>query len=326
MTLYVAQSAAAAAVAASVGRYRGVQAMNYGRFPVGAISATNGSPNLVGSGTHFLSQVEVGYFINGFPSGLYTVQSITDDTHLALTANVTDATGTYTCSPDFPVPNNTFTRVPLRGPDVWDTDNFHFTDHSALSGTVTKSSTSTTIVGSGTAFTTQLAVNQVVDVPGGSGIDTLVVKSITDDTHFVAWQTPASSASGQTATKNPDCIAVPTAVTNGASCYFLAYIYQDWDYASGGMREMSLFKNLPSGITPSLTNVATELQGNFSAPVALTGDETADQCILPVKATDGDYFSVFAYQNTGGSVGLTPDFPNGIGGYAYGLGLQLIGT
>lgn len=69
-----------------------------------------------------------------------------------------------------------------------------------LSGTVTKSSASTGIVGSGTSFLTQLTVGRTVKIPGGGGDDYVHVNSIADNTHFASDFQPQFSAGGQTAT------------------------------------------------------------------------------------------------------------------------------
>lgn len=73
-------------------------------------------------------------------------------------------------------------------------------DADTLTGTVTKAAGSTAIVGSGTAFTTELVVGREIVVPGGGGSDYLPVESITDDTHLTVSYPATYSASGQTAT------------------------------------------------------------------------------------------------------------------------------
>lgn len=117
-----------------------------------------------------------------------------------------------------------------------DTDGMHFTSTSALTGTVSKTATSTTLTGSSTAFTSELSVGQVISIPktlsgtvsktsgsatitgsgtsfasevavgqrisipGGTRTDLLWVKSIASNTSLTVDHTPFATASGQTAT------------------------------------------------------------------------------------------------------------------------------
>jgi hypothetical protein len=71
---------------------------------------------------------------------------------------------------------------------------------STLSGTVTKSSATQAIVGSGTSFLTQVAVGRTLKIPGGGGNDYVRVLQITDNTHLAIDYKPTHSAGGQTAT------------------------------------------------------------------------------------------------------------------------------
>lgn len=96
--------------------------------------------------------------------------------------------------------------------EEYDTDAFHFTSAANLTGTVAKTSGSANIVGSGTSFTTELSVNQVISIPG-TAAEIGVVKIITDNTNLTLWQTMANSASGQTATRKNDYLAIPAGLT-----------------------------------------------------------------------------------------------------------------
>jgi hypothetical protein len=65
----------------------------------GNVSATNGSANIVGTSTAFTTALQVGQFvqIHADTTGkVYTIASITDDTHLALTGNYTGTTNAST--------------------------------------------------------------------------------------------------------------------------------------------------------------------------------------------------------------------------------------
>ena len=74
-------------------------------YTTGTINVTNGSNAVVGVGTSFLTNVTVGdSFIRTGDSVSYTVASITDDTHLTLSANYGGATGNgvaYSIGRDF---------------------------------------------------------------------------------------------------------------------------------------------------------------------------------------------------------------------------------
>lgn len=87
----------------------------------------------------------------------------------------------------------------------------HFTSAAALTGTVAKSSSSnpTILVGTGTLFTTELTVGQVIDVPG-TATERRVVIFITDDTHLTVNTAFVNTASGQTATRVNSTITILT--------------------------------------------------------------------------------------------------------------------
>ncbi len=76
-----------------------------------------------------------------------------------------------------------------------------FGSGSNLTGTVSKTSGGTTLTGSGTSFTSQLSVGQVIDVPGGSGVERRVVAGISSNTQLTVNEAWGSSASGQTCTR-----------------------------------------------------------------------------------------------------------------------------
>jgi hypothetical protein len=63
-------------------------------------------------------------------------------------------------------------------------------------------------VGTGTSFTTELSVGQIVKIPG-TATEYGVVASITDNTHFAFYAVMANTASGQTATRVSGGISIP---------------------------------------------------------------------------------------------------------------------
>lgn len=74
---------------------------------------------------------------------------------------------------------------------------------SALTGTLALDSTSFTIVGTGTLFTTELHLGQFVVAGTAPNHSLLVVASITDNTHFTATRKPNVTAAGTTGTRLP---------------------------------------------------------------------------------------------------------------------------
>jgi hypothetical protein len=74
---------------------------------------------------------------------------------------------------------------------------------SVITGTVTKTAGSTTLTGSGTAFTTALAVGDVIDVPGGTSTERKLITAITSDTQLTVYEAFAYSAAGQQLTRRP---------------------------------------------------------------------------------------------------------------------------
>lgn len=107
---------------------------------------------------------------------------------------------------------------PAKG--CYDTDGYHpiLTDTN-LTGTVSKTASSATITGSGTSFTTELAVGDPVRIPGGSPNyygDVVVVKTIESNTQFTTYSqnVPAKTASGQTAYKDSSGFVIKA----GRSC------------------------------------------------------------------------------------------------------------
>jgi hypothetical protein len=90
----------------------------------------------------------------------------------------------------------------------FDTDGYHFTSAANLTGTVAKASGSPNITGSSTLFTSELTVNQVISIPG-TATEIGVVQTITDNTHLVLWANMANTASGQTAKRRNEYMAVP---------------------------------------------------------------------------------------------------------------------
>lgn len=178
---------------------------------------------------------------------------------------------------------STFTPANLSAADVFDSDNYHFTSGANLTGTVSKASGSATITGSGTSFTTELSVNQVVAVPG-TAVELFVVKTITDDTHFTAWANAANTASGQTATRRNDCIAIPA----GLAGYYAVSSNGEWDSNTTGERIATIWKN------------QAEVEGMWIREAGLTsGGQGQHLGGTPLHLSEGDIVQAAFWQTSG---------------------------
>lgn len=91
-----------------------------------------------------------------------------------------------------------------------DTEGIHGNLVTNLTGTVAKTAGSTALVGTGTAFTTELAVGRVISVPG-TAAEVRVVTAIADNTHLTVNTAFANNATGQTATNVNSCLVCRTA-------------------------------------------------------------------------------------------------------------------
>lgn len=189
---------------------------------------------------------------------------------------------------DQSVTDITLTDVLWPSTDSKDTHNFHFTSDANLTGTVSKTAGSKTITGSGTSFTTELTVNQVITIPG-TAAEVGVVRAIASNTSLTLWQTMANSASGQTATRRSSYIAIPAGL--GGMYEFSLYVI--WDTNNTGTRFLQL--------TPSSGgNVA---QAHAAATGALyTNQATTFQ---PIELAEGAYVKLIAYANSGGTRTIT---------------------
>lgn len=122
-----------------------------------------------------------------------------------------------------------------------------------LTGTVSKSTSSTTLTGSSTLFTTEAQVGQVLKVPG-SFDEWRTVTAITDNTHLTVDSLFFANASGQTASHDPSFL-----VCRLAGLYLLDF-YVPWAVNATGQRISYLYVNegnaVPSqDIQPGLSGV-----------------------------------------------------------------------
>lgn len=177
----------------------------------------------------------------------------------------------------------------------FDTDTFHFTSSSNLTGTVAKTSGSAAIVGTGTSFTTELSVNQVISIPGTT-TEWGVVKTITDNTHLTLWKNMANTASGQTATRRNEAIAIPV----GLGGYYLCIGGTLFAANATGVRRVTFAVNEPLGSTngPSLPP-----RGLFGIPgVSGIGVNVVTSTMMLLS--EGDFVTLVAYQTSGGNLNV----------------------
>lgn len=177
----------------------------------------------------------------------------------------------------------------------FDSDSQHYTSAAALTGTVAKTAASAAIVGTGTLFTSQLSIGQVIDIPG-TATERRVVTSIADDTHLTVNSNLANSASGQTATRvNSAIVARQAGVYNiGTNASFAVN--------ATGVRTLNLLKN------------GTAIIGSTQLPPPTGSDARLELSPPPYKLAQWDYVEVQAVQNSGGNLNVlaateyTPEF------------------
>lgn len=141
-----------------------------------------------------------------------------------------------------------------------DTDAMHYTSVANLTGTVAKSSGSPTLTGTGTLFTTELSVGQVITVPGTTN-EKFVVTAIANNTSLTLSRNATATASGQTAARVNSAIVIRTAglYTYGAIARFASN-------ASGKRQAIIALNSLVVGV------IGTVLANSKVAPV--NGDST----------------------------------------------------
>ncbi len=143
---------------------------------------------------------------------------------------------------------------------------FHFTSAANLTGTVSKTSGSKNITGSGTLFTTELSVGQVIAIPGTT-TQYFVVATITDNTHLTVRTNANNTASGQTAARKNDVLVCPT----GGAGYWRIMVSVGSSAASGtGSQEVWFLKGT-DGITMTLYS-GSGGQDSSASNTLLTGE------------------------------------------------------
>lgn len=123
----------------------------------------------------------------------------------------------------------------------WDTedddaDSQHYMSAASLTGTVAKAAASSTLTGTGTAFTTELSIGQVISVPG-TAVEKRVVIGIASATSLTVDSAYANTASGQTATR------VNSAVVFRQSGHYSLDAGAYWASDADGDRKLAIILN-----------------------------------------------------------------------------------
>lgn len=168
--------------------------------------------------------------------------------------------------------------------DIHDDADYHCTSSANLTGTVAKTNGSATLTGTGTNFTGELVVGQVIDVPG-TATERRVVIAIASATSLTVNSNFANTASGQTATRvNSQFVAVT------AGTYLFGGFVKHEANASGTQRVNTLLLN------------GSEISGTESTAAPSAGHDVAfatQRCVR--KLSQWDRVSLGVYQDSGGT-------------------------
>lgn len=168
--------------------------------------------------------------------------------------------------------------------ETFDTDGMHFPSAAALTGTVAKTATSATLVGTDTLFTTELSVGQVIVVPGTAD-EIRVVTAIASNTSLTVNTAYANTATGQTATRKSSAIVFRTA-GRYAVCTWVNFAVN-----AMGFRHAQVLLN----------NDTTIARG--ACPAAASADTDFTLTMMQEFAAN-DYVEVKVRQNSGGNLSV----------------------
>lgn len=173
--------------------------------------------------------------------------------------------------------------------EIWDNDNLHYTSIAALTGTVAKTNGSNALVGTGTAFTTELSVGQAIDVPG-TAVATRVVTAITDDTHLTVAGNYANTASGQTATRRNSVLVCRT------PGIYICTFYGSLPFNAAGSYRMFVLGQYPASGPAVRTIVGDDHVSQITDMAATVSAQ--------VKLAQWDMMQAEVYQNVGSALDL----------------------
>lgn len=184
------------------------------------------------------------------------------------------------------IPNAAWVVVPLVVED-FDNDTMH--DVGTVAGTVAKTAASAAVVGTGTAFLTELAVGMVINIPdagAGGTSESRVIQSITNNTNLTVASNFANTASGKTARKD-------TALRIRRSGLWLVSCEADWTTNTTGVRFLEPRKN---GSVPLFDD---------SRPGA-GGAAIRSSASQPVQLVAGDFVELYVHQTSGAALSYDP--------------------
>ena len=174
--------------------------------------------------------------------------------------------------------------------DRHDDDNMHYTSAANLTGTVAKTATSATLVGTGTLFTTELSVGQVISVPG-TAAELRVVTAIASDTSLTVSAAFTYTASGQTGTRNNGCIVIRT-----PGVYVIAANVEFAGNTTGQRLFTIRHENNSLG--------SVDIVRTSQTAVSNLGIETRMIGAHVYRCAQWDFFQVYVWQNSGGALNL----------------------
>lgn len=178
---------------------------------------------------------------------------------------------------------------------------YHFTSSGALTGTVSKTNGSATLTGSGTSFTTQLSVGQVISVPG-TKTEKRVVTAIASNTSLTVSRAFTATASGQTATRVNSAI-----VARVAGFYSIVGEVSTNPLANASGLFMARIE-LNGGTTDGYYPIGRNLFPLVN--VSGGGDRTISSVACTFRLNQWDFVELTAYQTSGSLAYLESFFYN----------------
>jgi len=187
-----------------------------------------------------------------------------------------------TLSADQAIPTAIATAL-LPTTEAYDNNTLHYTQTTAITGTVTKTASSATLTGSGTLFTSELAVGQVISVPGTT-VEYRVVTAIASATSLTVATGFVNSGSGQTATRYAGALVVRT-----AGIYTLMGSVL-WSASTAGYLQ----------VRKNATTIMGESVPNY-------GTSRVTSLAIPDTAVQWDWYELLLNQSSGGSINAVSD-------------------
>ena len=206
--------------------------------------------------------------------------------------NSTNCTGTLK---DFPEPFNVAKATVYSNPALT-IQQSSFGSGTALAGTVAKTSGGTTLTGTGTSFTTQIAVGDVISVPHPGGTDVRRVATITNNTSLTVNLAWSATASGQTATKLAQAYVSVAGYPQGTNQNSVT-----WNLPGGGVAckntaggnsdrpDSGASGGMPSSVPQYLEYVPSGNAANNDKWNALSNYDAPNVCPLFSSSNDGQW-------------------------------------